>query len=67
MNIIRTLVSSQKELGMTRQKYKLKIHTKENDLLELKQAVDALKVRHFQNCFIKIDESSNVLNQKQFN
>ncbi|XP_056092322.1 E3 ubiquitin/ISG15 ligase TRIM25 [Rhinichthys klamathensis goyatoka] len=33
----------QKELGMTRQKYKLKIHTKEKDLLELKQAVDALK------------------------
>uniref|UniRef100_A0A672QPP5 E3 ubiquitin/ISG15 ligase TRIM25-like n=1 Tax=Sinocyclocheilus grahami TaxID=75366 RepID=A0A672QPP5_SINGR len=33
----------QKELGMTRQKYKLKIHAKEKDLLELKQAVDALK------------------------
>ncbi|ROL55161.1 E3 ubiquitin/ISG15 ligase TRIM25 [Anabarilius grahami] len=33
----------QKELGMTRQKYKLKIHTKEKDLLELKQAADALK------------------------
>uniref|UniRef100_A0A8C2AGX3 Tripartite motif-containing protein 16-like n=1 Tax=Cyprinus carpio TaxID=7962 RepID=A0A8C2AGX3_CYPCA len=34
---------SEKELGMTRQKYKLKIHAKEKDLLELKQAVDALK------------------------
>ncbi|XP_067309349.1 tripartite motif-containing protein 16 [Pseudorasbora parva] len=33
----------QKELGMTQQKYKLKIHTKEKDLLELKQAADALK------------------------
>ncbi|XP_052405105.1 tripartite motif-containing protein 16 [Carassius gibelio] len=33
----------QKELGITRQKYKLKIHAKEKDLLELKQAVDALK------------------------
>lgn len=42
-------VSSQKELGMTRQKYKLKIHAKEKNLLELKQAVDALKVRNFQN------------------
>ncbi|KTF87083.1 hypothetical protein cypCar_00016952 [Cyprinus carpio] len=38
-----TCVSPQKELGMTRQKYKLKIHTKEKDLLELKLAVDALK------------------------
>ncbi|XP_690320.3 E3 ubiquitin/ISG15 ligase TRIM25 isoform X1 [Danio rerio] len=34
----------QKELGMTRQKYKLKIHSKEKDLMELKQAVDALKI-----------------------
>ncbi|XP_016096683.1 tripartite motif-containing protein 16-like [Sinocyclocheilus grahami] len=33
----------QKELGMTRQKYKLKIQTKEKELLELKEAVDALK------------------------
>ncbi|XP_043079725.1 E3 ubiquitin/ISG15 ligase TRIM25 [Puntigrus tetrazona] len=33
----------QKELGMTRQKYKLKIHAKEKDLLELRQAVEALK------------------------
>ncbi|KAI2667732.1 E3 ubiquitin/ISG15 ligase TRIM25 [Labeo rohita] len=33
----------QKELGMTRHKYKLKIHAKEKDLLELKLAVDALK------------------------
>ncbi|XP_059419380.1 tripartite motif-containing protein 16-like [Carassius carassius] len=37
------ITKKQKELGMTRQKYKLKIHTKEKDLLELKQAVDALK------------------------
>lgn len=44
-----TCVSSQKELGMTRHKYKLKIHVKEKDLLELKLAVDALKVRKFQN------------------
>ncbi|XP_065133283.1 E3 ubiquitin/ISG15 ligase TRIM25 [Paramisgurnus dabryanus] len=33
----------QREVGMTRQKYKLKIHTKEKELLELQQAVDSFK------------------------
>ncbi|XP_051556667.1 E3 ubiquitin/ISG15 ligase TRIM25-like isoform X1 [Myxocyprinus asiaticus] len=34
----------QKDLEMTRLKYKLKIHTKEMELLELKQAADSLKI-----------------------
>ncbi|XP_051556668.1 nuclear factor 7, brain-like isoform X2 [Myxocyprinus asiaticus] len=36
----------QKDLEMTRLKYKLKIHTKEMELLELKQAADSLKNCH---------------------
>lgn len=35
----------QKELGMVRRKFKLSIHAREKELLELQQAVDTLKVR----------------------
>lgn len=46
-------ISSQKDLGTTRQNYKLKIHSKEKELLELQQAVDSLKVRTPENLQVK--------------
>ncbi|XP_072543143.1 E3 ubiquitin/ISG15 ligase TRIM25 [Salminus brasiliensis] len=37
-------VKQQKQLGAVRRKFKLKIHAKEKELLELRQAVDTLKI-----------------------